>query len=285
MLGPSKVSSTINIQHDLTQSLLLTLRHRLPPQSSGSSSSSTELIPAVVRDAHPDSCAIVEAPDTKKDVVLKPASSPKVILRAATPKWDQMATDLQTTADKHPEGQDFLQFVNTRMFYDKVPFIDHYGNKKHRPLDIAEKMEKLLDICIIQREKALKIMQRRRRAGQPAIDEKRPIDDASMKIMKDRWTKDIGSWMNWRNKGEYSRLLRSKKYQKARSFIRSRFEAYCFHLSGCKFLLHWFIKYDVVKKKKEALNEALIECIKEHAAYQASPKYLKAREDSKQKAA
>lgn len=239
----------------------------------------------MVRDAHPDSCAIVEAPDTKKDVALKPASSRKVVLRAATPKWDQMVIDIQKTADRSPEAQEFLQFVNTKMFYDKVPFIDHYGNKKHRPLDIAEKMEKLLDICIIQREKALKIMQRRRRAGQPAIDETQPIDNASMKIMKDRWTQDVRSWMNFRNKRDYSRLLHDKKAQKARNFIRSRFEAYCFHLSGCKFLLHWFIKYDVIKKKKEALNAALIECIKEHAAYQASPKYLKAVEDSKKKAA
>ena len=57
------------------------------------------------------------------------------------------------------------------------------------------------------------------------------------------WSKDVESWMD-KSKSDYYALLDQRHYQQAHQLRRSRFNSYCFLLSGCRsrgqnFEPHW----------------------------------------------
>ena len=160
----------------------------------------------MVRDEHPTSPADVEAhDDTKRGVILKAARSPGVILKPATLLWDKLCAQIQHTAERHPEGLEFLEFVNHEMFFQDLCYYDHYGNWLMYPLLVGEKMEKLLQIAKYRRHCALRILNHR--AEQLVEDRTQAIDEDAMKNVQ-RLEMGCGGLVEQQEPGRLLRSLR-----------------------------------------------------------------------------
>ena len=81
----------------------------------------------------------------------QPAHDP-VMLRAATPLYDNLIANLEPAARQHPQGNGFIEYITKSCFFDNILTVDVYGERLEKPIPLAVKMERLLETANRQRE-------------------------------------------------------------------------------------------------------------------------------------
>ena len=102
-------------------------------------------------------------------------------------------------------------------------------------------MEDLLRVVSAQRSKVAAAS----RLDKNSLSHHRATE-IEMKEMTNAWRNDVASWMCASNQQKYWDLKRNCR-QEAHDFTKNRFLAYCFQISGCRFLLNQLIELPIVR--------------------------------------
>ena len=112
---------------------------------------------------------------------------------------------------------------------------------------------------------------------------------SQMKDMTNAWRNNVSSWMSTRNLDEYWDLRDQHRNQDAHQFAHRRFTTYCFHISGCRFLLKKLIELPIVRYPSSVAQPAsstiavvndLLEALEQH---KKTDEYKKAVNNSKKR--
>ena len=215
-----------------------------------------------------------ERPASSHDSVAQP-----IIPRRDTPLYNDFLEHLEIAVEEHARGEGLLMYITDCCFFGDLLSVDEFGESVAVPMQLSEKMEMLLEAAFHQRE--LQLHRLRNSAEQPVVTDDRHMTDEDMKDIYNTWRADVESWMNEESLSKHRKLLRTSTTQKVHQFARSRFQSYCFQLSGSKFLLHKLLQYPISSVEQPVAM--LGELMAAYEVHKRSPEYEEAVKRSKQR--
>ena len=167
--------------------------------------------------ALPRGSSSAERPAASPGAVLRPAPPKqppprRIMLKAATPLYDNLLHDLQHTA----EASALMGWIEQNCFKDKLRFVTSAGTCVPEAIPFSCKMESLILVALTQRQKiaiaaGLTETQLQRHKATPE----------QMKDMMNNWRKDVTSWMSTENQHWYNQLLRWNRVQQAHQLTKT----------------------------------------------------------------
>ena len=205
-----------------------------------------------------------------------------VTLRAATPLYDNLIANLEAAARQHPQGNGFIEYITKSCFFDNILIVDVYGERLEKPIPLAVKMERLLETAKRQRE--LHIRSSRRSAN--TVLNSLCIEPDGMRNIFNNWRAHPEKWMKNSTLAKHKEMLRSGRKQDAHKLAKKCFNAYLFHLSGCKFLLHKLIELPLVNQiasnnVEQPVATILEDLMNSYEEHKNTPQYSEAVKRSK----
>ena len=100
----------------------------------------------------------------------------------STPLYDNLIANLETSAQEHPSGEEFMKYITECCFFGDLLTMDEYGERNDTPVQLSVKMEELLRAARRQRELHIQRL-RRKHPGQSLpnhiqlVAQRRPIVD------------------------------------------------------------------------------------------------------------
>ena len=181
---------------------------------------------------------------TRTSRVSLESRGPGIILNVATPLYDKLLLDLEQTEESstlihHIEQHCF--FGELRSAFSAPSDLELLGYRAPGAMSFSSKMESLLQISL----------ERRRTIAEAAglTDEQllqHRATPSEMREMYNSWRSDVRVWMSTDDRERYFDLLDAGRNQKARQLGKHCFNAYCFHVSGCRFLLGKLIELPII---------------------------------------
>ena len=213
-----------------------------------------------------------------------------VTLRPRTPLYDNFISNLKKSVQEHPSGEQFIKYITEICFFGTLLTLDVHGEPIDTPVPLSVKMEELLRAAENQRE--LQVQRLRRKHPGENFPHHWRMDDDDMKEIYNTWRKDVQSWMRGSTLAKNEEMERRGLWQDAHQLGKSSFSTYLFQLSGCKFLVHVFIRLPIISSSlpnsphdsyhipelADILNE-LVDAYEDHLR---TPQYAKAYFFSKQ---
>ena len=106
--------------------------------------------------------------------------------------------------------------------------------------------------------------------------------DQCRDLMK-AWRDDVESWMQPATQNDYFELLKVGLNEEAHQLKKSRFTAYCSHISGCRFLLGKLIELPILHDNGGAIH-AISQLLDDFQKHKDTPQYKDAVKRSREKA-
>ena len=195
----------------------------------------------------------VEQPPSKRArslEVLEDARQDIRLTLAPTPAWDNLVADLDSAAQKHRRGGEFLDYIGRCCFQYKLLYMDPYGNTVETPVPLSLKMETLLRVVLNQRQLHLnRLRLRGHESGYVSVHDMKVDPVWGMKEIYNTWRANVGSWMQYGTLATYNN---HKDQQAAHQIAHRAFHTYLFHLSGNKFLLHKLLELPLIRAPQRA---------------------------------
>ena len=195
-----------------------------------------------------------------------------------TPLYDYLLNNL-----RHHVPQ-LLAYISEKCFRGELLTKTFFGETLERPMKLSVKMEELLDVCQARRELHVDYLRKlgdpRCSAEQPEADNLIVFNDNDMVRIMNTWRKDVGSYMRPATLWQYQRDLKFNP-EKAHSKSKSIHSLHLFQISGCKFLVHAFIRMPVLSECAE--QPVMDELLQDYEDHKKSEEYKKAVEQSEQR--
>jgi hypothetical protein len=192
-------------------------------------------------------------------------SPPRMRLTPCTPLYDQFLADLEQE-NEIGDVSSLIEYIQKFCFFDDLCYVNPSGEEMEQPLPLSVKMEDLLSVVSEQRRKI---------AETSRFDishlSHHHATDLEMKNRMNAWHHDVASWMCPSNQQKYWSLKRNRP-QEAHQYSKRRFTTYCFHISGCRFLLQMLIELPIVRvgsaarpaSSTSAAIKDLLEALQQH---------------------
>ena len=217
---------------------------------------------------------------TRTSRVSLESRGPGIILNVATPLYDKLLLDLEQTE----ESSTLIHHIEQHCFFGELRFVSPSGYRAPGAMSFSSKMENLLQISL----------ERRRTIAEAAglTDEQllqHRATPSEMREMYNSWRSDVRVWMSTDDRERYFDLLDAGRNQKARQLGKHCFNAYCFHVSGCGFLLSKLIELPIISTASRNLATVLrqllqdLEDHKKTDAYKAAVQRSEARSHEQQR--
>ena len=195
-----------------------------------------------------------------------------------TPLYDYLLNNL-----RHHVPQ-LLAYISEKCFRGELLTKNFFGETLERPMRLSVKMEELLDVCQARRELHVDYLRKlgdpRCSAEQPEADNLIVFNDNDMVRIMNTWRKDARSYMRPATLWQYHRDLKFNP-EKAHSKSKSIHSLHLFQISGCKFLVHVFIRMPVLSDCAE--QPVIDELLQDYEDHKRSEEYKKAVEQSEQR--
>ena len=165
------------------------------------------------------------------------SSDTRAVLKEATPLWNDFI-DKVSAGDEH---NSLMNYIAHKCFYNDLLYKNEDGEWLENPMPLSFKMERLLTVCMHQREVHIT---RLRRSSDPRCSAERPADDYlmifddDMKTIYNTCRADVHSYMKGTTLAAHATMSR----QQAQQLTKKTYGTYLFHLSGCKWLLREFLR-------------------------------------------
>ena len=205
---------------------------------------------------------------------------PGIILKEPTPLYDKLLDDLEHTE----ESSALFDHIRQHCFFNDLRFVTLSGYRAPGAMSFSAKMENLLRISLERRSLIAKA------AGLTSEQLlQHRASPSEMKDMYNDWRRDVRAWMSTDNRERYFDLLSAGKRQKAHQLGKQCFTTYCFHVSGCRFLLGKLIELPIIStanRNTATLLSELLQDLEDHKKtdeYKAAVTKSEARSKEQQK--
>jgi len=198
--------------------------------------------------------------------------------------YDNLIANLETSAQEHPSGEEFMKYITDTCFFGALLTMDVYGEHIDTPVQLSVKMEELLRAAQKQRE--LQVQRLRRKHPGESFPHDMHMESDDMKEIYNTWRKDVQSWMRRSTLANHEEMERRKHWQDAHKLRQSTFSTHTFQLSGCKFLLHKLIELPIIHSNLPSsthdsyhipeIADVLNELIDAYDDHLTTPQYAKA---------
>ena len=201
---------------------------------------------------------------TRTSRVSLESRGPGIILNVATPLYDKLLLDLEQTE----ESSTLIHHIEQHCFFGELRFVSPSGYRAPGAMSFSSKMESLLQISL----------ERRRTIAEAAglTDEQllqHRATPSEMREMYNSWRSDVRVWMSTDDRERYFDLLDAGRNQKARQLGKHCFNAYCFHVSGCRFLLSKLIELPIISTASRNLATVLRQLLQDLEDHKKSDEY------------
>ena len=188
----------------------------------------------------------------------------------ATPLYDLLLNNLRNHAPQ------LLAYVSEQCFHGKLLAKNFFGDALAVPMRLSVKMEELLSVCKTRRDLHIdhlrKVGDPRCSAEQPDADNLIIFNDDDMQHIMTTWKEDVASYMKPATLSKIRQDLK-RNVEKARNKCQSVHSTHLFQISGCKFIVHLFIRIDVLSKCAE--QPVIDHLLQQYARHKDSDEYKK----------
>ena len=188
----------------------------------------------------------------------------------ATPLYDLLLNNLRNHAPQ------LLAYVSERCFHGELLAKNFFGDTLPVPMRLSVKMEELLSVCKTRRQLHIdhlrKVGDPRCSAEQPDADNLIIFNDDDMQHIMTTWKEDVASYMKPVTLSKIRQDLK-RNVEKARNKCQSVHSTHLFQISGCKFIVHLFIRIDVLSKCAE--QPVIDQLLQQYARHKDSDEYKK----------
>ena len=188
----------------------------------------------------------------------------------ATPLYDLLLNNLRHHAPQ------LLAHVSERCFHGELLAKNFFGDTLPVPMRLSVKMEELLSVCKTRRQLHIdhlrKVGDPRCSAEQPEADNLIIFNDNDMPRIMNTWREDVASYMKpatlWKLRKDLKRNA-----EIARNKCHSVHSTHLFQISGCKFIVHLFIRMPVLSKCAE--QPVIDQLLQDYERHKGSDEYKK----------
>ena len=188
----------------------------------------------------------------------------------ATPLYDLLLNNLRNHAPQ------LLAYVSEQCFHGKLLAKNFFGDALAVPMRLSVKMEELLSVCKTRRDLHIdhlrKIGDPRCSAEQPEADNLIIFNDNDMARIMNTWKEDVASYMKPSTQWKFRQDLK-RNAEKARNKCQSVHSTHLFQISGCKFIVHLFIRMPVLSESAE--EHVIDQLLQEYELHKGSAEYKK----------
>jgi hypothetical protein len=185
-------------------------------------------------------------------------------LKEPTPLYDKLLHDLEHTE----ESSALFDHIRQHCFFDDLRFVTLSGYRAPGAMSFSAKMENLLRISLERRSLIAKA------AGLTSEQLlQHRASPSEMKDMYNDWRRDVRAWMSTDNRERYFDLLSAGKRQKAHQLGKQCFTTYCFHVSGCRFLLGKLIELPIISTANRNTATVLRDLLQDLEAHKDTDDY------------
>ena len=205
---------------------------------------------------------------------------PRMILKVATPLYDKFLFDLEHTE----ESSALIHHIQQHCFFGELRFVTSSGYRVPEAMPFSSNMENLLHVALARR---------RTIAEAAGLTEEQLLQHratrSQMKETMNNWRTDVRAWMSTDNQEQYFDLLNANRNQEAHQLGKQCFPTYCFHVSGCRFLLDKLIELPIIcaaSRNTATVLRQLLQDLEDHKqtdAYKAAVKRSEARSHEQEK--
>ena len=188
----------------------------------------------------------------------------------ATPLYDLLLNNLRNHAPQ------LLAYVSEQCFHGKLLTKNFFGDTLAVPMRLSVKMEELLGVCQARRDLHIghlrKVGDPRCSAEQPEADNLIIFNDDDMTQIMTTWKEDVASYMKPATQRKFRQDLK-RNVEKARNKCQSVHSTHLFQISGCKFIVHLFIRMPVLSECAE--QPVIDQLLQDYERHKESDEYKK----------